>query len=349
MSDREGAGSGSGWRFDGEFPADWGELVAALDGGFFHTPSGLRAGSPFGEPLYGRWLDSHGVGALALGVASRCRLSGRSRHAYFPSPLALRHGLDRGAVEREFVGAMRRRGFAELECDSFDAGSILRPVQRPTRWEYVVALADVRGSEGHWPPNGNHRRTIRRGDREGWVVRDLAGERAATALHEVSATVIERATRRGAPFRAELPPAAWDPPEPRGGGLVRIRAAYQGDQLLAAILIGLSPRRAFYVMGGATEAGYAAGASAWLHAHTMMDLAAAGLETYNLGGVPAHAHDPADPAYGLHRFKSGFGAAIVGCRDEHWTLRRGHLWEHRLLAWAGQWTRSGTEARAHHA
>lgn len=342
------SGPARGWHFDRELPADWGALVAALDASFFHTPSGLRAGAPFGEPLYGRWVDADGVGAIALGVASRCRLSGRSRHAYFPGPFALRRGLDRAILGRELVRAMRGLGFAELDCDSFDAGSILRPAQRPTRWEYVVALADVRG-EGHWPPNANHRRTVRRGDREGWVIRDLAGERAATVLHDVSATVIERATRRGAPFSAELPPAAWDPPEPRGGGSVRIRAAYHGDRLLAAILVGLSPRHAFYVMGGATEAGYAAGASAWLHTHTMMEFADAGLETYNLGGVPAHAHDPADPAHGLHRFKSGFGAAIVGCGSEHWTLRRGHLLGHRLLSWMSRRPHPAGEAHAHHA
>lgn len=337
-----------GWHFDHEPPGDWSDLVARFDTSFFHTPAGLRVGAPFGEPLYGRWHDAEGVGAIALGVATRCRLSGRSRHAYFPCPPALRPGADRATVDREFVRALRALGFAELGCDSFDAGSILRPAPRPNRWEYVVALADVRG-EGHWPPNGNHRRTIRRGDREGWALRELAGEHAAGALHAVSATVIERATKRGLPFSADLPPAAWDPPEIRGGGSVRTRAAFHEDVLLAAILVGSSPRHAFYVMGGATEAGYAVGASAWLHAHTMMDLAAAGLETYNLGGVPPHAHDPNDPSHGLHRFKSGFGAAIVGCKSERRTLRRGHLLGHRLLSWASRWVRPEGGAHAHHA
>jgi lipid II:glycine glycyltransferase (peptidoglycan interpeptide bridge formation enzyme) len=100
---------------------------------------------------------------------------------------------------------------------------------------------------------------------------------------------------------------------------------------LAAALVGWANRRAFYLIGGSTPAGYERDAAQWLHWRIMCALRVRGFAYYNLGGTPSSAAQAGDPAHGLYRFKTGFGPEVVSCRSLGWTLSEGHARAHHLV------------------
>lgn len=314
---------------------EWATTIRAVDGGFFHSPVGLRVGAPRGEPLYLRYQRDGQILGVALAVRSRCRLSGRLRHAYFPSWPAYAKDVDRSAANFALSRALQDLGIAEVQWDSFDAGCTSPPAQIPDRVEYVIDLTQVE-ERLVWPPSTGHRRSVRRGEREGWTLEVLTGPARVRALESVMERVIERASGRGIEIHVAVPSALTDPGTNATEDLVVYAAKAEGT-LLAAALIGMNERRAFFLMGGATLAGYQCGGSVWLHARLASQFAAAGLRHYNLGGAPASAIRPDDPAHGLHRFKTGFGGVVVPCATDHWILGAAHVRGHRLLQWAARW------------
>ena len=316
-------------------PDEWARTISAVDGGFFHGPTGLQVGAPRGEPLYLRYQRDGQVLGVALAVRSRCRLSGRLRHAYFPCWPAYAADVDPHAANRALAEALRELGVAEAQMDSFGAGCSAPPAVVPNRVEYVIDLAQVE-ERLVWPPSTAHRRVVRRGEREGWTLERLIGVLATRALEGVMEQVIERAGSRGVAIHVTIPAALGDPGL-RDSDTLAVFAAKQHDTLLAAALIGLSPTRAYYLMGGATPAGYQCGASVWLHARLASQFAAEGLRRYNLGGAPASATQDGDPYHGLHRFKMGFGPRVVPCASDRWVLGPGHVRGHQLLRWATRW------------
>jgi hypothetical protein len=316
-------------------PEEWEEATRAVGAGFFHSPAGLGVGAPRGEPLFLRYQCDGRILGVALAVRSRCRLSGRPRHAYFPTWPAYAPGVDRDLAATALVGTLRELGVAEVRWDSFDAGCTPIPTPAPDRLEYVIDLAAVDDTLV-WPPAPGHRRAVRRGEREGWKLVMLSGPARARALESVMERVIERASDRGVTIQAVIP-AALSRSGDDGSRELAVYAALDGEALLAVALIGLSERRAFFLMGGATLAGYRCGGSVWLHARLVSDLAARGLRHYNLGGTPTSAVQEDDPAHGLHRFKSGFGATLVPCAGDRWILGAGHVRGHQLLRWAARW------------
>jgi hypothetical protein len=321
------------WRMDAELPSDWSECLERTGGGFFHSPPGLLAGAPAGEPIYARYVRGGEVCGVALGVRTSCRLSGRPRHAYFPTWPLFRDESYRRMAQTRMAAQLREQGIAEVRWDSFDQGSTTFSATVPTRREYVVALRTVDDALV-WPESAHHRRAVRRGDKEGWVIRELEGAAASIALSQVMELVSERAAERGTPIAPVLPRVITTPGLPSPAWSSGTFAAMDGETLLAAVLLGIGGRRVYYVMGGATGTGYSKGASTWLHAHLITRFAAEGYTHYNMGGVPVSAADPADPSHGLHRFKSGFGATIVPCAGDRWILQAGHQRKHDLIGWA---------------
>ena len=106
-------------------------------------------------------------------------------------------------------------------------------------------------------------------------------------------------------------------------------AAWDGDVLLAAKLVGWGGRRAYYIAGGSTADGYSVGASAWLQWRIALTFAAASYAEYNLGG----AGGKGDGGDGLRRFKQGFGAQTVERWGARWRLRPLHIRGHDALSW----------------
>jgi hypothetical protein len=218
--------------------------------------------------------------------------------------------------------------------DSFDARwepGIAAP-EAPARQEYFVSL-EIPVSEQVARFRTLHRRHLRDGVREAWTLRTLEGEDARTLLHGVLAAATRR---RGDRIAVDVSAAATRSPGPAltAAWGTRLFSAWHNATPLAAVLIGWANRRAYYLLGGSTVEGYHRSASVWLHWSVMSALAQQGFNTYNLGGTPASAVRPQDPAYGLFRFKSGFGSQVVRCQGTRWTFNRTHVRVHRLARWA---------------
>jgi hypothetical protein len=199
------------------------------------------------------------------------------------------------------------------------------------RCEYVLVLGS--DSDTLIAAGGQtHRRCFRRGEREGWELESLAGARAREAVQRVQKEAAERADGWGRAFTPGAPAHAAEAALtlPSSGWGTSVFAAAADGTLLAAALVGWANRRAFYVSGGSTPAGYRDGAAVWLHWKIAHYLQGQGFTTYNLGGTPAGADDPSHPAHGLYRFKTGFGCEVRPRTGAHWVLSPLHLKAHRV-------------------
>ncbi|HKV75101.1 MAG TPA: GNAT family N-acetyltransferase [Gemmatimonadales bacterium] len=325
------------WQLSSTPPDRWHEIVASLGGGFFHSPSGLSAGAPRGEPVFALRLDQNQVSGAAIGVRTRCRLSLVARHGYFPSLPLLAGGADPAEGTESLVAALRSAGLLELIFDSFDAPWSAAPLTfgRPgkQRREYLVdtspAPEQLKSSFG-----STHRRHLNRGERAGWSFAMEDGPAAIQIMDQVQDSAAERAARRDDGFAtggaaALLPHLSTGPLGAEG---VRVFVSREGDAVLSAALVGWYAGRAFYVLGGSTPAGYQASASVWLHWKIMLALKETGVRVYNFGGAPVDAAEPGNPAHGLHRFKTGFSPREelrAGVTCEFGTM---HRLGHQLLA-----------------
>jgi hypothetical protein len=323
-----------------EVPPAWPEAMQVCGGGFFHSPPGLKVGAPRGESFYiDLWRGNELVG-ISAGVRHGCRLSKQLKHVYFPTLPAIRDPNLRAAGMTALREAMQADGVDEIVVDSFDspwdAGSFTNASGTTERTEYVVHLdPPSRTVPSHYA--ATHRRHCSKGERSAWTVRPVHGADATKLIAAVQQAASERAAARGDGFFAEAPqPEAFEracEDDPWG---VTAFAGWDGDALLAAVVIGWANRRAFYVSGGSTPAGYANGAAAWLHWRVMQIFADRGFKTYNLGGTPATAKLESDPAHGLWRFKTGFDAHIIDLRGVRWEIETPHVRGHRVKRWVTQ-------------
>jgi len=309
-------------------PADWHDITRDLGAGFFHDRNALTLGAPAGEPIIAIQATGEHVVGAAVGVRFHCRLSPRRRHAFFPSLPVLHNGADPAAALGSLCRSLNTLGVSDVVFDSFDAPSGTReavtsladfPDRIPghDRHEYRVHLHRDHGDIARaFTPH--HIRHVRRGERDGWRLElgtDAAAERD---LAQVASSASARATARGSGFTASPWHVAAAAPLSTDEWGIIVGRAYDGPGLLAAALVGWGDQRAFYLGGGSTETGYAAGAAAWLHWRMMKLMRERGVSTYNLGGAPADAIDKSHPAHGLHRFKESFGAEIVALRGIQW-------------------------------
>lgn len=322
------------WVLTPQCPAAWNQELARCRGGFFHAPPGLGAGAPRGEPVFATLLDGDEVLGLALGVRHACRLTSRPRHVYFPSLPALTPTVNPVEALNSLAEEFTPQAAVELTLDSFDArwtpGSGLTGEGGSPRLEYIVPLegdADALARRC----GTTHRRRVRRGEREGWVLRTLAPAEALALLAEIKRS--PRARQAAEDGAVDLPAEAIaaSSPDLRADWGVATFSAWRGETPLAAALVGWANRRGFYVLGGSTEDGYQCSAAVWLHWRIMALLGAAGYSVYNLGGTPATAVETADPQHGLHRFKAEFGAEVVERRGVLYRRRSAHLKAHELL------------------
>jgi Acetyltransferase (GNAT) domain len=326
------------WITQGACPPDWWAHVERCGGGFFHTPPGLGAGAPVGEPVFAQLLHGADVVGVAAGVRSQCRLGRRPRHLYFPTAPALVAPSRADEALAALAQALRVEGAAEVGVDSFDAQwqpevTPCASIETRDRVEYLVPLdrsADdlVRGCSKH------HRRHLQNGIRQDWTFQTLDGPEARAVITAVQHAAADRAAERGDPFHATLPAAAGAATDGAAPWGVTTFSVWANGAPLAAALVGWAKPRAYYLVGGSTPAGYTCHAAVWLHWRIMCHLVGAGFTTYNLGGTPATARLPDDPQHGLYRFKSGFGTEIVSRRSVRWTLRPVHVAMHRLVNWA---------------
>lgn len=327
------------WALSSGCPRGWRALLERSGGSVFHSPVGLTAAAaPPGTPLFAELYQGDEAAGLALGVASRCRFGIKARHYYFPTVPAVVEPTRRDEALEILVEQLRLAGAADVQVDSYDgswqpAPSAPSATETRDRLEYVVRLHRTR-DELASGCSKHHRRHIRRGERDGWILRALEGVEARELLASVHREASARAAERGDPFAAVLPPDfALRAPAGSAPWGMTVWSAWHDRTPLAAALVGWANRRAFYLVGGSTATGYERDAAQWLHWSLMCWLADGGFTHYNLGGTPASASNAGDPAHGLYRFKTGFGAEVVSCRSVQWTLRAGHARAHRVVRW----------------
>jgi hypothetical protein len=319
------------WTLHDRCPPRWWAWLERCGGGFFHTPAAVEEN---GDAFFAELTGNEGVSGIAAGVWRRCRLSRRARHVYLPSTPAILGSASRQAALDALVGRLRADGAAEITMDSFDAAWVPQGSAESTpfalRMEYLVEIDDSPDTLTSRFIH-HHRRHLKRGEREGWHFGVIPATQVPDVIAAVQQHASLRAAGRGTPFavgRVAAPTASLEAPWGTAGF-----GAWRGDELLAAVLVGWGGRRAFYLQGGSTPAGYDADASTWLHWRIMRDLADRGLSIYSLGGAPGTAERPDDPSHGLHRFKMGFGASASACCGLRWVLSNGHLRAHKLLRW----------------
>lgn len=331
-------GAGTRWTLTPRCPGPWAFLVASCGGGFFHTPAGLLAGAPPGEPVFCVLRQDGRCVGIALGVRHGSRLNGirhgilwnaKGRGIYFPTVPALTPEVDPGFALSLLEEALRAAQIVEARFDSFDAswhpihtgGTPGGQQEGLARREYVIPLAKP-AAELPARCTSHHRRHIRRGEKDGWTLRLLHGAEADHLLGTALWTAATRAARRGDPFSMARPTIAShaDPDLARPWGIV-VWSAWHADTPLAAVVVGHANNSAYYITGGSTPEGYARDASIWLQSRVSQALAEADFLRYNLGGTNIRAGDPNHPSHGLHRFKIGFGARIVPCAGLRWMIQ----------------------------
>ena len=336
------------WIASDDRPADWPARIKRFGGAFHHSPAWLRTRAANGLPVFASLFAGDELIGIALGVRARCRISSQSRHYHFPTLPALGSFPRRDETLEALASYLHRQGAAEVRLGSFDACWMPSPTMAGharARLEYVVSLRA--GPDGLASCCGRtHRSHLRRGDREGWELRILEGDEAMALLKECVGTAIHRrlgwsqgllqaarrAEERGEGFAVQAPveDACGKIDELTAPWGVNTFSAWHDSKPLAAALVGWGGGRVFYISGGSTPEGYRRSVAVWLHWRIMCQFAERGFGAYNLGGTPESAARPENPAHGLFRFKRGFGAEIRQCRGAHRTLRRGHMWMHRL-------------------
>ncbi len=307
--------------------------MATSGGGFFHSPLGLAAGAPRGEPLYLTLTGDGQSAGIAVGVRHVCRLSRKPRHAYFPSLPAIRDPAMRDRATESLIEQLETDGIASVVIDSFDAGwepPTVEDASAVRRREYVVSLERPE-CELLAGCADAHRRKIRRGDRLGFRLQTHTGCEARRLMEATHAGAQQRARARGENVGDELPDIldhlSEDLSEPWGGAVL---AAWEEDVLLSAVMIGWGGKTVYAIMAGSTETGYESNSATWLHFRIMTKLAEAGFTAYNMGGAGMVTESCDQPPTGLQRFKLGFGATPVDCRGMRRVLRPLHAKAHEL-------------------
>jgi hypothetical protein len=311
------------WRLHAACPSGWREQIAFCGGGYFHSSRGLLASAPAGEPLFLELWE----GQRLTGIATAVRHAGTGgvlpNHVYFPTLPALTSRRSSEAALAALADFLREEGAAEVVLDSFDAqfvpGALFHATEYRRRREYAIDLEpSVDYLYDQLAPR--HRRQVERGDGERWNCRMLRLDELRMPPTAVQPLALF-GMRRGDSFATHLNNigalAGSDIHDASGA---TVFAAFDGERLLAAALIGWANQRAYCLSGGCIPTGEDCSEAIWLHWRILKLLRNAGFHRYNLGGAPHAAVNPAHPANGMHRFKMGFSPRVVECCSVRWTL-----------------------------
>jgi GNAT acetyltransferase-like protein len=230
-------------------------------------------------------------------------------------------------LARALVGLAKQKGFRSLAVDSFDGPSpppdwrsLCDDVQE--RYEFLLDL--TRSADERFAAlKSSHRRKVRDAEAGGVAIEDETGRTGLDLLRGLQEATAERRAARGEEM--DLPDAERyrllaETFVAGGGG--RLFVGRIGGAPVSAILCGVNGARAYYFMGGTNAQGLAVNAATLVMTRAATLLAAAGVQSFNLGGVARSAEREGDPAHGLYRFKEGFGAARLECVSAKWTPGR---------------------------
>jgi GNAT acetyltransferase-like protein len=283
--------------------------LADLSGGRCHcAPAFLRATSA-GTDLM---LFTAGEGAgVAAAAAGHVRTRGWFATLTFPTPPVIAPSAGDGgtALWNGIRGYCRARRIAKVSVLSYEGDGVLEPPPpigtvrlRIPRAEFVVDLAAEpdRALAGF---SENHRRNIRKAEKQGLDMTFATSEAAAAAHAALFRHSMERRVARGEEVGTETDSAGLARLLNSGAGALA-QVSREG-QVLASLLILSTASRAYYHSGGSAPEGMKLGASHFAVWRAMLALRARGVRTLCLGGVSARDSD------GLTAFKVGFAPRRV--------------------------------------
>ena len=310
-----------------EAPPQWDARVAAAGGMVFHgtpfarvivaqgrTPWYLEFRAPAGE---------HGFG-LAEMVRSRLPLVGRARsRIVLQTAPVLPTTIPLGAALHLVRELARKEGIGRAEFSSYGAvdpaaTAVLRKLGWPARrrLEFLLPLGpDLAATLEHM--SAGHRRNIRKAMSAGFGFREDSSIEGAARLRRLQEATYSRRWEQGntSPHPMEEAYYLRTVGAYLGAGAIRFWFVDRDGEEQSALGILVHGSRAYYLVGGTSEAGYGSRAAFAAFGFAIEALCNARVTELHLGGVPSEAEDPGSPDHGLYRFKAGFGAEPVSCWD----------------------------------
>jgi hypothetical protein len=306
-------------------PPDWDAWARALGGGPFHCAgwAAYRASAAHKQAVFFAWHQPGSVAPVAVATAIETVLPGPLpvRSIHFDGPPASR------LAPWQLTPDIRRwmideRGMADAWLGSFDSrGGWADESQPPTRIEVHVEAAPEDQLLGNMRKLA--RRSIRKAGRAGVEV-ESDSQRISEFVGLYGATLDRLHRVKGVPTTIrDAGELTQGLAALRASGSARLWLASASGSPVAGCLFTTFGRRAFYLLGGANDAGRDTGATAAILHLVLTELSAQGFERISLGGVSPTAHLPEDPDHGLYAFKLGMGGGAHPCVDGRILVRPG--------------------------
>jgi lipid II:glycine glycyltransferase (peptidoglycan interpeptide bridge formation enzyme) len=198
------------------------------------------------------------------------------------------------------VEALRAEGWRQYDAPAAGFGGTMHP-----RYRSHVPVGDAdtlaRGLDASW------RRNLRRAAASGVTV-SLGGAADLPAFHRIYSETAER--DRFAPLPLLFFERMWHHLGSEDPSRIRLYLATRDGELLSAAVRTRVGDRVSYTHGASTGAGRSWRPSNALQWRMLTDAATDGAAVYDLRGI-SDTLDPADPLFGLLRFKLGLGGDAV--------------------------------------
>jgi Acetyltransferase (GNAT) domain len=237
---------------------------------------------------------------------------------------------------REFS---RKHRVTNLELGTFcsPAGTEIpilgRTCVRRNRCEFVIDL----GSDFDRKLSSNHKRNIRKAQKDGLEIRRTKSVDGASAHLALMSESLTRRRARGEAIPQPKPSAAHLAFLQSGAG--ELFQVLRGETVVSSVLTLRAPKGAYYQSAGTSAEGMSLGASHFLIYSIANQLRCDGALAFNLGG--------ANEESGLARFKEGFGALPIRLPAANCYV--GSFWRReasRLIAWLRSLSRNASEKTA---
>lgn len=303
--------------------AEWLQWIERFEGNIYHSPDWVETWrSDYAVPLFFRGLDDHGrcVGiALAIERHSSRPVVGRFLRRLdfetFPAVQANDPDQARAMISR-IVEFAKAGGYRGLTLQSHYSGVPLSHLDHlgfvaTPRIEFIMDL--TRSEADRWKQlSTHHQRKIKKASRHGLVFEEACSVEAMQELRRLQIGSRDRRVERGEYFGLQ-DEAFYEQMGRRyfEGNLGRLFLMRHEGRPVSAAFISIYAGRAFYMLGGSEPKGFELDAPAALFWSVLSRCVELGCREFNFGGVPVSAQDPQSVAYGLYRFKAGFGGHQV--------------------------------------
>jgi hypothetical protein len=299
-------------------PPGWDDELRALGGVVFHSEvwASYKVNESDGEPLFCRWRERDGGEVAGLGLAirkpPRGSLAGRlvSKVSFAAPPATMLDGVDFVAPVGNW--ARRSKAVVEVGLGAYDTVGSWGPGAMPNRklrFEYPLPPGGIEDTVARIRPRV--RRKARHASKLGLVCRHAKSSDELEAFADLHRLTEERLERNkgltlGARIDRRRFGAALGLLVANGHG--RLYGAYRAEVLEAATFFATFNDRAYQVFSAASDPGREAGGPVLALFEALSELRRDGCDHISLGGAGGNAPDPDSSEYGLHEFKTRFGA-----------------------------------------